>query len=119
MREIQYVKNKRLLSILDDLKQMGTGIFGDKLKEIILYGSYARNKQTPGSDLDIMFIFDESSDEIVKYRDDIADIMVELSLKYDMVVSIAESSIDDFNRYIDYVPFYSNIYNEGVEIYAA
>jgi predicted nucleotidyltransferase len=119
MKEKECLKDENLLNIMEDVKQMATETFGSKLKEIILYGSYARNDQTRESDLDIMFLFDEDRQEIVKYRDQIVDIMVELSLKYDLLVSITESSIRDFKEYVNYVPYYSNVYNEGVEIYAA
>ena len=118
MKKKHNIKNRNLLAILDDVKRMASELFGDKLKEIILYGSYARNQQTKESDVDIMFIFADDRDEIVKYRDRIVDIMVDLSLKYDVVVSITENSVEDFKEYVNYVPFYSNVYNEGVEIYA-
>ena len=118
MKKKHDIKNGNLSVILEDVKWMASEAFGSKLKEIILYGSYARNQQTQESDIDIMFIFDDDRDEIVKYRDRIVDIMVELSLKYDVVVSITENNVEDFKEYVNYVPFYSNVYNEGVEIYA-
>lgn len=119
MKNKHHIKDEKLLAALEDVKQMGAEIFGDKLKEIILYGSYARKQQTHESDMDIMFLFDGDQNEIVKYRDSIVDIMVELSLKYDVLVSITENSVRDFKEYAGYVPFYSNVYDEGVEVYAA
>lgn len=119
MKQKNQIKDENLLAILDNIRRRGIESFGSKLKEIILYGSYARNLQTHESDLDIMFLFDESEEEIIKYRDGIVDIMVDLSLEYDVVVSITENSVKSFNSYIGYIPFYSNVYNEGVEIYAA
>ena len=119
MKKKHAIKDKELSAILEDIKRMATESFGSRLKEIILYGSYARNQQTRESDVDFMFIFDEESEELTKYRDKIVDIMVDLSLKYDVMVSITENSADDFKEYVDYVPFYANVYNEGVEIYAA
>ena len=118
MKKKYNIKDAHVLAILDDVKRMAAESFGSKLKEIILYGSYARNQQTPESDVDVMFIFDDHRNEIVKYRDTIADIMVELALKYDVMISITENSAEDFKEYVRYVPFYSNVYNEGVEIYA-
>jgi predicted nucleotidyltransferase len=118
MKKKHNIKDGNLLAILEDVKRMASESFGSKLKEIILYGSYARNQQTHESDVDIMLIFDDDRYEIIKYRDKIVDIMVDLSLKYDLVVSITENSVEDFKEYINYVPFYSNVYNEGVEIYA-
>ena len=39
-------------------------IYGDKLRTIILYGSYARGDFGPDSDIDIMILVDLSDDEI-------------------------------------------------------
>jgi len=118
MKKKEQIKNKSLLKILEDIRLIGIESFGEKLKEIILYGSYASGRQTDGSDVDIMFLFNENNKEISRYRDKIADIMVDLSLKYDVLVSITENSVEDFERYVSYIPFYENVYNEGVEIYA-
>jgi predicted nucleotidyltransferase len=118
VKKKHHIEDKNLLAVLDDVKRMGTEFFGNHLREIILYGSFARHQQTPESDLDIMFLFDECEDDIVKYRDRIVDIMVDLSLKHDVVLSITESSIRDFKEYAGYVPFYSNVYAEGVTLYA-
>ncbi|MCP5104977.1 MAG: nucleotidyltransferase domain-containing protein, partial [bacterium] len=105
MKTKHQIKDEKLLAMLDDIERMGTASFGVALKEIILYGSYARDRHTHESDLDIMFLFDESEEEIIKYRDRIVDIMVDLSLKYDVVVSITESSVRNFNSYVSYIPF--------------
>ena len=43
-------------------------LLGDRLKKIILYGSYARGDYNTNSDIDIMLLTDLSDDEIVKYR---------------------------------------------------
>ena len=40
--------------LLEELKNKLIKIFGDKLKRIIKYGSYARGENHEGSDLDIM-----------------------------------------------------------------
>ena len=48
-------------------------ILGERLKKIILYGSYARGDYNDSSDIDIMILTDLSDDEIIKYRDKIWD----------------------------------------------
>ncbi len=41
-------------------------------------------------------------------------VMSELSLKNNILVSITEESYKRYNDYLDVLPFYKNIYNEGV-----
>ena len=62
MKQKHQIKDEKLLAILDDIERRGTESFGNKLKEIILFGSYATNRQTHESDLNIMFLFDESEE---------------------------------------------------------
>ncbi len=42
-------------------------IYGDRLKSVILYGSYARGDFGPDSDIDIMILVDLADAEIEKY----------------------------------------------------
>ena len=93
-------------------------LFGDKLKKIILYGSYARNKQNRESDIDFLVLVDDTEENIRKARYRIADIMAQLSLNYNLLVSITEETTRHFIMYSEILPFYQNIRKEGVEIYA-
>ena len=50
-------------------------LLGERLKKIILYGSYARGDYNSSSDIDIMILTD---DEIEIYRNKISDIAYDL-----------------------------------------
>jgi predicted nucleotidyltransferase len=117
MRSIETIKNKQFLIILNEIKKEVLKLFGDKLEQLILYGSYARNKQDPESDIDIMILVDESEDKLRDYREQIVDIMADLSLKYNTVISFTRETYWRYNQYLDVLPFFRNIYHEGVEIY--
>ena len=117
MKSIKAIDDKDLLDILLDVKKEIRQIFGNKLRQLVLYGSYARNESAPESDIDIMIMVDESEDGLRKYRYLIADVMGELTIKYGKLISLTEVP---YNRYMDYLevlPFYKNISEEGVEIY--
>lgn len=117
MRPIDTIKGKPFLEVLDEVKEELIKIFGDKLRHLILYGSYARNEQDPESDIDIMILVEESEEESRRSRNIVRDIMAELSLKHDKLISLIEVPYKRYNEYVDVLPFYRNVYDEGIEIY--
>ncbi len=119
MKQIDVIKNKQFLGILSDIKEEVLKVFGCKLKQLVLYGSYARNEQDPESDIDIMALVDENESTLRKATYPIATIMTQLSLKYDIFVSITEETCHRYNEYRDVLPYFQNIYNEGIEIYGS
>lgn len=93
-------------------------LFGSKLKKIILFGSYARNEADNESDIDILLLIDEDKSNLKQYHDCIVDVVVELSIKYKVVLSILEQEYQKYNKYMEFIPFYTNVENEGIELYA-
>jgi len=89
-------------------------IFADKLKKIILYGSYARGDYNEFSDIDVMILVDMPDEEIKRKRSDVIDIKCELDNKYDVFLSSVVKDINHFNKWVSILPFYQNVKNEGV-----
>jgi predicted nucleotidyltransferase len=117
MRPINSINDKYLLSVLADVKEEMRTVFGDRLKQLILFGSYAREEQDPESDIDIMILVDETEERLRKFREVVGDIMGELSMKHDKLVSLIEVPYNRYKKYLDVLPFYRNVNDEGVEIY--
>jgi uncharacterized protein len=111
------LKNEKTSQILSDVRKRTKELAGKNLVKIILYGSYARNSQDNYSDMDIMILVDAEEENIKKYEDDFKDTIFELSLKYDILLSIIFKSNDQFNKYSEILPFYMNIDREGIELY--
>lgn len=91
-------------------------IYGDNLLSIILYGSVARNSATDDSDIDIAFIVTRDDAEM---HDKMLDIIVELNLEYDQLISPSMIEIDIYNKWRKVLPYYKNIDNEGVVLWKA
>jgi predicted nucleotidyltransferase len=118
MKPIDTIKGEPFLDVLlDDVTEEVLKIFGDKLRNLILYGSYARNEQDPESDIDIMILVDESEESLRKYRYVISDVMGELTIKHGKLISLTEVTYSHFTDYLEVLPFYKNVKEEGVEIY--
>ena len=68
------------------------------------------------SDIDIMILTDLSDDEIVEYRNKIWDYAydIESDNNFDIDLSPLVKNIDKFNYWLEALPFYMNVQNEGV-----
>lgn len=108
------MNRKRLFS---ELNENMANLFGDRLRKIILYGSYAKNIQNKESDIDFFVLVDDTDENLRKNKYRIADIMADLSLNYDILVSITEETCNRYRQYSEILPFYKNITKEGIEIY--
>lgn len=115
MRNIKNIKNSELKKIINEFQYLIYHELKKKLKKIILYGSYARNEQSIDSDIDLAVIYDPELEE--KEKNNISDISFELSLKYDILLSLIYRSKKDFDEYSKFVPFYQVINKEGIVIY--
>ncbi len=89
-------------------------ILGNRLKRIILYGSYARGDYNKSSDIDIMILTDLSDKEISEYSMKIWEISADIEIDQGIVISTLIRNIDDFEAWSDVKPFYRNIIKEGV-----
>ena len=92
------------------------GLFKDKLKSVILYGSYANGGYDDESDIDVMALVDMSDAELKQYADIIVDFEVSLNLEYDVVLSIITKDCNEFERWRPVLPFYQNVIDKGVII---
>jgi len=86
----------RTKTILAELKQKLIDIYGDKLKQLIVYGSYARGRQTESSDIDLAVVLDgkiSKTAEISRMIDAITD----LNLEYSVLISVYPVSSGDYS----------------------
>ena len=102
--------NKEIQAFIKEIQQ----ILGDRLKKVILYGSYARGDYNKQSDVDIMILADLSFKEIEEYRDRISDIAYDIELDTGVILSPVIKNIEKYNSRINFVPFYKNVQKEGV-----
>lgn len=89
-------------------------LLGNRLKKVILYGSYARGDYNKKSDVDIMILTDLNFKEIEEYRDKISDIAYDIELDTGIILSPVIKNIEKYNSRINFVPFYKNVQKEGV-----
>lgn len=111
------IKDSKIINFLSELEEQLIKVFNNRLQKIILFGSYAKGNNDTDSDIDIMVLVDDN--DIKKYDDIILDITVDLSIKYAILPSIFLENIKNYLEYKNYRPLFRNIYEEGIELYAA
>lgn len=112
------MKNTDLNAVLSYVYNEAVKLLGNKLEEAILYGSYARGDFQEDSDVDVALLINVRREELENYFDAIADIMSEVIWKYERLVNIVSIPVADFYRYRDVLPYYRNIYTDGVKLSA-
>lgn len=114
MKEIPESINNIIQEFVIKVNEM----LGDRVKRIILYGSYARGDFNDDSDIDIMILTDFTDDEIVENRNKIWDLAydIEEENNFEIELNPLVKNIDKFNRRIEVIPFYINVQKEGVNL---
>ena len=104
-------------TIINEFVKNIKDLLGDRVKKIILYGSYARGDYNENSDIDIMILTDLSDDEIIKYRKKVRDFACDLEMENNYMISPLLRNIRNYEKRVDIVPFYNNIEKEGIVLY--
>ena len=90
-------------------------IFGYQVIRIVLYGSVARGTNTVESDIALL-LNGGLSKEI---EDRLSDLVVDLNLKYDTVLSVIDIDYEMFRKWEKVIPFYKNVNKEGIVLWKA
>jgi len=98
-------------SLMAKLKKGLTELYGQHLKAVILFGSYARGDYNKNSDLDVMIVLDAYQsywDELVRS----AELASNLSLEYDVTISRMIMTEEQWQK--GDLPVLMNVREEGV-----
>lgn len=77
--------NESLKPILAELKQRLTELYGDRLSQLILFGSQARGDATEDSDVDVLVVL-EGEVEPYAESDRSIEIVADVSLRHSVVI---------------------------------
>lgn len=86
-------------------------IYGEKLKGVYLYGSYARGDYRAGSDVDVMILLSDFENYWKEHKRS-SQLASDVSLKYDVTVS--RLLIKEIQWRESIMPVVRNIHKDGV-----
>jgi predicted nucleotidyltransferase len=114
-----YESKDRVDHIMAEITQRMREIFGEHLRQVILFGSYARGEQQEYSDMDVMVLVALSDAELNQYNDVIVDAMCDISLRHGVLPTVIEKNYEHFYQWVPFLPFYRNVKTEGIDYYAS
>ncbi len=89
--------------------------YGDRLVDIILYGSYARGEEDKESDIDVLVLLKEIKDfwaEVHRISD--IESKIHKIFNYKILISAIPARISDFNT--KKIPLFINVKKEGISV---
>ena len=101
----------RIRKLMKEFKEGLIRIYGDRLKAVYLYWSYARGDYRPGSDVDVMIMLKDYRNYWEEHRRS-SQLASDISLEYDVTVSrliVKESQWQE-----SVMPVIRNIHKDGV-----
>lgn len=105
---------QNIKKILRELKKGLVEIFGDQLKAVYLFGSFARGEgRLPDSDIDVMIVL-KGEFNYWKTYERASDLIADISLEHDVLISVKLTSESKYAE--SQMPLYINVRREGVAV---
>ena len=105
-----------LNKILKEIRKVYEDVYGDKLVKVLLYGSYARGDYDNESDIDVVGIVRENRIDTQSKIKKIGKVASDLGMENDIYISLTAIPYNESKKYMDYVAYYRNIDNDGIDI---
>lgn len=100
----------QLNKITSQIVEAYRDIYGQAIKNIVMYGSFARGD----FDIDFAAIVVGERQELQKKLEEVWDKASDIGLEHDAVVSPVVIPYEEFIEYKDKLPYYRNIDKEGI-----
>lgn len=103
--------DERIKHLVSKIKEHLIKSYGERIKQVILYGSHVRGETTKDSDVDILVVVDESLNPF-EVRKSLSDLLFDIILEEGELVSVIAVPEHFFKNYNS--PFLLNVKKEGV-----
>lgn len=97
-------------NIIAKFREKTEKLYGKRLKNIILYGSWARGQATEDSDIDLAVILEGEVDPC-REIDTMIDLITDINLDFETLLSVLPLAVTDFRQLNS--PLMLNLRKEG------
>jgi predicted nucleotidyltransferase len=109
---LDFVFMQKKLEIVREFKDALINEAKIKVKDVILFGSQAKNTATEDSDYDVLVVINEP--ETMDVRNRVADITFDLYMKYEIFFDAFIATKNEVNTVNNKTPLIDDAVNEGV-----
>lgn len=103
--------DEKIKHLINQIKAHLIKMYGEKIKRVILYGSYVRGAATTDSDIDLLVLVDRSLNPF-EVRESLSDLLFDILLEEGELISVIAVPEHLFENYNS--PFMLNVKSEGV-----
>ncbi len=103
--------DEKIEQLVNQVKEYLIKRYGEKIRKVILYGSYVRGKATRESDIDILVLVDETLNPF-EVRKSLSDFLFDIILEKGELISVIALP-EHFFENCKY-PFMLNVKQEGI-----
>lgn len=97
--------------VLEELKAYIQDIYGSKIIQFILFGSYARDEARTDSDVDVLVLVEDNVN-VFEVRQQMSEFLLDVLLTKQLVISVLVVPESLYNGYKS--PLFLNIKEEGI-----
>ncbi|GAB3511710.1 nucleotidyltransferase domain-containing protein [Spirosoma knui] len=104
--------NPAIEPIVREFKSALQARYGKRLRDVVLYGSYARGDHDDESDIDLMMVLNDEKVDTIAEVFALSDLTMEFIHTYGKAVSVLPVAATRF--FSSFMPVYQNARQEGV-----
>ncbi|MDY6966817.1 MAG: nucleotidyltransferase domain-containing protein [Halobacteriota archaeon] len=105
--------DEKIKHFVEEIKSYLIGIYKERIKQVILYGSYARGDATEDSDIDLLVVVEDGLDPL-EVEESLSDLLFEILLGKGELVSVMAIPEGTFRSYNS--PLFLNVKEEGISV---
>lgn len=113
LQQYRHNLKQKVRGILTELKRCFQELYGERLVQLVLFGSQSRGDAKPGSDIDVLVVLKELADFELENQQ-MSEIVAQLSLRYTEVINCIFVDENTFQHSQE--PLLRNIRHEGAMI---
>ncbi|GAB4021379.1 nucleotidyltransferase domain-containing protein [Spirosoma migulaei] len=104
--------NPEIEPIIREFKETLHSLYGDRLRNVVLFGSYARGDYNEDSDIDLMIVLNDEKVNTYAELFRLSEFTMDFILRYGKAVSVLPTSAQRYQQ--SFGPVYQNARREGL-----
>lgn len=108
------VINPAIEPMVREFKAALQTLYGDRLRDVVLYGSYARGDYDEESDIDLMLVLNDEKVNTIGEVFRLVDLNVDFLDRYSKIISVLPVAYQRYSQ--SFMPVYQNARQEGIRL---